>query len=148
LPRARLFHVACCKIFPSNLKVLTERSARAILKWHDNPVGKYPKERLEEFWTLLRRFLQENPSVKVSFGQVRNIYRLHSLLRNDFQHYKPGGWSIGKAYLARIVGTGVDFIELAMQHDKVGPRLTGNRIRRLNENLSAARRELAEVQSP
>jgi len=93
--------IVCALHDTVGVTVLTEKSRQARLEWLANTSGKYPKERLEEFWKLLRRFLRENPSVKPSFAQLRNIYRLHFQLRNDFQHYKPGGWSIEKSYLTR-----------------------------------------------
>jgi len=57
----------------------------------------------------------------------------------------PKGWSIEKIGLSRIVGTAIDFIEIVMAQDKVAYRLSGNKRRRLDDNLAAARRGLACV---
>jgi hypothetical protein len=125
-------------------RVLSEKSARAILKWHEDHQGPYPIERLADFWTLFKRFCRDNPTARdrVTRQQVRDIHGLHRYFRNNFEHFTPKTWSIEKAGLPRIVGTAIDFIEIAMANEKVVVRLTGNMRRRLNNGLAAARAAL------
>ena len=137
--------IVCALHDSIGISVLEEKSKRAVLKWHDGTKAEYPPTRLADFLTLVRWFCRDNPSVKATVGQIQDIRRLHRHFRNGFQHFKPESWSIEKAGLPRIVGTALDFIELAMQNDKVTPRLTGNKTRRLGDNLSAARKGLAEI---
>jgi hypothetical protein len=121
--------------------VLSEKSTAAVLDWHDKPQGKYPRERLAEFWTLFRRFCRQNPSLKEKIArlQIRDIHKLHRHFRNNFEHFTPKTWSIEKAGLPRIIGTAIDFIEIAMQNNRVVYRLTGNKITRLKNNFTVAR---------
>ena len=132
------------------ISVLTNKSGRAVLNWQQqNSQKEYPRERLEIFWGLVWRFCRQNSAARnlVTRSQLRDIRRL-SLRRNEFEHFIPKGWSIEKAYLSRIVGTAIDFIELAMQHDKVTYRLTEHRARRLKSNLSTGRDGLRGLSSP
>jgi len=129
------------------LAILNEKSQRALLNWHDMREGQYPKAKLADFLTLLDRYCKENPAVrqKITRQQVRDIRRLHGHFRNGFEHFQPQGWSIEKAGLPRIIGTALEGIELAMNHEKALHRMTGNKIRRLENNLSAARMGLAKI---
>lgn len=124
--------------------VLTEKSARAVLNWHENEIGEYPLERLADFETLLKRFCKKNPSYrrKLTRQQFHDMRRLHRHFRNSFEHFRPLSWSIEKVGLPRIVGAALAGIELLMQHESVVTRLTGNKTRRLKENLNNARKGL------
>jgi hypothetical protein len=88
------------------VSVLNDKSARAVLAWHDLRNGDYPPERLADFWVLFERFCRQNPSAqeKVTRLQIRDIHKLHRHFRNNFQHFTPKSWSIQKAGLPRIVG--------------------------------------------
>jgi len=126
------------------VSVLTEKSARAVLKWHENEAGEYPSERLADFETLLKRLCKKIPSLRrrLTSQQFHDVRRLHRHFRNNFEHFRPLSWSIEKAGLPRIVGAALDGIELVMQHESVVIRLTGNKTRRLKENLDSARKGL------
>src|SRR6266852_1734859 len=137
--------IVCALHDAIGVSVLTDKSARAVLKWHEQNAELYPTERLADFLTLLRRFCRQNPAAKESVTrlQIRDIYRLHRHFRNGFEHFTPKSWSIETVGLPRIIGTALDFIEVAMRNEKVIYRLSGNKVRRLKENLSHARVALA-----
>jgi hypothetical protein len=126
--------------------VLTEKSARDLLRWHrEGRRSVYPKAlRLADFWTLVGRFCRQNPLAKenVSRWQIRDIHKLHSHFRNGFEHFQPQTWSIEKAGLPRIVAAATDLIEIAMADRVVENRLTGNGARRLKKNLAETRAAL------
>jgi hypothetical protein len=130
------------------VSVLTDKSARAVLNWHQHssPTTDYPRERLEVFWGLVRRFCRANPTAKekITRAQIRDIHKLQHR-RNDLEHFTPKGWSIEKADLSKIIGTAIDFIELAMQHDKVTYRLTQDQVRRLSSNLATGRKGIGSL---
>lgn len=131
------------------VSVLTGKSARAVLAWHANRSGDYPPERLADFWTLFKRFCRspQTRQQKLTRLQIKDIFLLHRHFRNNFEHFTPKTWSIEKAGLPRIIGTALDFIECAMRQDKVTRRLTGNKTRRLQENLHEARVSLQSLKS-
>jgi hypothetical protein len=135
--------VVCALHDTIGVRVLTEKSAKAVLSWHDKRrEGEYPEERLADFWTLFQRLCRAKPDLvglAITRRQIRDVKRLHSYFRNNFSHFTPKTWSIEKAGLPRIVGTAINFIEVAMNQDQVTFRMTGNRKRRLAENLRKIR---------
>jgi hypothetical protein len=74
--------------------------------------------------------------------QTRDVRRLHREFRNEFAHFVPKGWSIEKAGLPRIIRAALDTTEMLMAHPRVVRKLSGNRVRRLNERLRVARANL------
>jgi hypothetical protein len=129
--------------------VLTEKSARDLLRWHRAPHrDAYPKGlKLADFWTLVRRFCRQNPAAKerVNRRQIRDIHKLHAHFRNGFEHFQPQTWSIEKVGLPRTILTAIEFIEIAMAGRTIERRLTGNRTRRLKKNLAEARASILAV---
>lgn len=127
--------IVCALHDGMGVSVLNDKSARAVLNWHQEREGPYPEERLADFPTLLKRFCRKYPSVRAPTWQVRDLHRLHRHFRNNFEHFTPKSWSIEFAGLPRIVATPVDFIKMAMQLEPVKNRLTEIRLNRLRDNL-------------
>jgi hypothetical protein len=138
--------IVCALHDSIGVSVLTDKSARSVLKLHDqsNPLQgslkDYPREHLEQFWPLAWRLCRQNPRIReqITRAQIRDIRKLQRR-RNEFEHFTPKGWSIEKADLSKIIGTAIEVIEVAMQHDKVTYRLTEDQVRRLSSNLGAVR---------
>ncbi len=130
------------------VSVLDDKSARAVLKWHQTRIGRYPRRpRMAEFWVLLKRFCEKKDKrePRLSWLQARDVYRLHREFRNTFQHFQPMGWSIEKAGLPRIVGTAIDVTEFAMADRAVLYRLDDAQNERLKRMLARVREGLASA---
>jgi hypothetical protein len=141
--------MVCAYADTSGTSILDEKTGGPMLEWLRTPQqkrGKEPKARLAEFGVLLERCMTEDkrfgPALVLTDQQLKDIKRLHAEFRNNFAHFQPKGWSIEKEGLPRIVGAAMDATDWLMSHDKVTYRMSGNRRRRLNSNLKAARAAL------
>jgi hypothetical protein len=130
----------------SGIGVLSERSAKATLRWHDDQKGQYPEPWMADFNTLLDRCKKPERDggigLTLSASQERDIKRLHDHFRNEFAHFIPQSWSIQKAGLPRIIGATVDGIEALMSDDAITYKLTVERTRRCARRIRQTRKAL------
>jgi hypothetical protein len=130
----------------AGISVLERDCGREMLEWFHHREDEPPNERLADFGTLLRRCRKarcmDGHPLKLSEVQTRDVRRLHREFRNEFAHFVPKGWSIEKAGLPRIIRAALDTTEMLMAHPRVVRKLSGNRVRRLNERLRVARANL------
>jgi hypothetical protein len=136
--------MVCLLAGTSGIDVLDKRSAKRVAAWHDDMTGPYPTERLADFEELLDR-VRNRPigrSLTLTESELEDIKRLHGMLRNNFAHFRPKGWSIERAGLPRIVSVALDGIEKIMFGDELSYKLSGNRRRRLRKGLDVARKAM------
>ena len=94
---------------------------------------------MADFATLLKR-----AAIELSPEVAKDLNTLHGL-RNDFAHFTPKGWSIELAGLPRIIGAALQLVQELMQNDRVDYRMTGNRKRRLRDNIKAITKGLEKM---
>lgn len=131
----------CVLAGTSGIEVLTAKSAKAVLGWHENSNGPYPSERVAEFDVLLNKCLNylPEPLLKLRPKDEIDVRRLHSEFRNTFAHFRPMSWSIEKAGLPRITKVALNCIEVLMSHERISYKLSGNRGRRLERAIRKVR---------
>lgn len=101
----------CLLTDTGGLGALDKKSTEKILE-HRNRGGSkgqdWPRERLADFPTLLKRFFQISGvefSTKPDWGaydSATDLMRLHDL-RNNFSHYKPSTWLFKESEFPRIL---------------------------------------------
>ena len=128
--------VVCAIADTTGTNVLSKKSGKTVLKWLEDTSKEFPGEYMADFETLLKRALIELPP-----KDAKDIRKLHSL-RNDFAHFTPKGWSIELAGLPRIIEAALRLVERLMQSDRIQYRMTGNKTRRVRDNLKAVRTAL------
>jgi hypothetical protein len=128
--------LVCALANTTGTNVLTKKSGRRILEWLEDTSKEYPGEFMADFKTLL-----ESAKIELSSHDSKDITKLHSF-RNNFAHFTPKRWSIELAGLPRIVGAALRLVEELMRSDKVRYRMTGNKLRRLANDVSAIRKSL------
>jgi hypothetical protein len=127
---------------------LTDHSRREWLEAYDRDAD-FPKERLADLKTLLKRERQQNShpndrecALCSTEKQHRDLIRLCGF-RDDFTHFKAGGWSIEASGLPRIVWTAVDAAGWVMlRNSKAGVHLSDEQRERIRECVDRARRAL------
>jgi hypothetical protein len=139
--------MVCALRDSSGVSILERNSAREVLKWFDDRIGKYPDERLADFSTLLRRCRKarcmDGHPLKLNDGQANDVRLLHKDFRNEFAHFVPKGWSIEGSGLPRIIRAAVDASEILLGHPRVASKLSGNKKRRLAHRLKVTRAALS-----
>jgi hypothetical protein len=129
----------------SATNILDTKSATKMLNYLETLEGDMPQERLADFIALLEKYQTKYPCHGLTLEQLKNIHELHKQFRNNFVHFVPKGWWIETAMLPPIIGSALDLIEAAMKQHQVTIHLSGNKERRLEKNLIAARAALASV---
>src|SRR5262249_10101402 len=124
--------------------ILREGSAKKMLSWFDTFEGNRPKEYLDDFIALLRKYRRKYPC-SGSIRQLRNLHKLHSEFRNHFSHFVPVSWAIEIAIFHPLIESAIDGIEAAIQQHQVTIHLDMNRLSRLKYNLAATRTVLASM---
>jgi hypothetical protein len=99
----------------------------------------YPGEFMADFSTLLKR-----AAIELVPKDGKDIETLHGM-RNDFVHFTPKGWSIELAGLPRIIDTALRLVALLMRSDRVEYRVSGNRKRRMRDQIKAVRTTLGAM---
>jgi hypothetical protein len=128
----------------SGTNVLKERSAKATLRWLDSLEGKQPREHLDDFIALLKKYRRMYPC-HGTIKQLRQLRKLHKEFRNYFAHFVPTSWVIEIAMLPPMIESALTGIEAAMQQHKVAIFLEEEMQRRLEQNLEATRAALASL---
>ena len=126
----------------SGTNVLKNGSAKARLSWLRNPVGDAPREHLDEFIPLLKKYRKKYPC-HGTIQQLNQLHKLHKEYRNNFAHFVPKGWAIEIAVLLAIIESALKLIEVAMQQQQVTMHLDEGMQSRLEQNLAATRAAIA-----
>lgn len=136
--------MVCLLSGTNGIGVLDKKSAKKVLAWHENERGPYPAERLADFEELLGRCTNRpiGKSLTLTESELQDIKKLHGVLRNNFAHFRPQGWSIERAGLPRIVSVALGGIEQMMFRDELSYKLSGNRKRRLRKGINLARQAM------
>jgi hypothetical protein len=119
--------------------VLDRQSAVATLAWLDNPIGDHPRQYLDHYPALLKKYRKKYPDCSITLQQIKDLKKLHSEFRNQFTHFSPMQWSIEAAGLPRITEAALCLIEDAMQKQQVEIHLTLEEKERLANNLKGIR---------
>ena len=88
---------------------LTKDSRKALISYfeesRENPKAKYPHLRLDNFINLYDACTKHLPDGTATPERYRDVGRLNTL-RNDWTHFKVGGWSleVGLARIATLAG--------------------------------------------
>jgi hypothetical protein len=128
--------IICAIADSTGTNVLSKKSARAVLDWLEDSSKKYPGKFMADFRTLLKR-----ARIKFSTQERKDIRKLHGF-RNEFVHFTPKSWSVELLGLPRIVGAALRLVERLMERDQPTVRMSGNRKRRLEQNLRQIRKNL------
>lgn len=136
--------MVCLLTGTNGIGVLDKKSAKKVLAWHENRSEPYPNERLAEFDELLDRCRNRatGNSLVLSDSELRDVKKLHAILRNNFAHFQPKSWSIERAGLPRILNVALGVIEEIMLGNELDHKLSGNRKRRLRKGIETARRAI------
>src|ERR1700738_1751738 len=94
----------------SGTNILKERSAKAMLRWFNTFEGERPREHLDDFIALLKKYRKEYPC-NGTIRQLKQLYKLHREFRNHFTHFVPIWWSIEIAMLPPMIESALDSIE-------------------------------------
>ncbi len=125
--------LVCAVADTTGTNVLKEESAKKMLEWLSDSSKKYPGEYMADFKTLLMRAAVELPS-----EDAVDIERLHGL-RNGLAHFTPQTWAIELGGLPRFIDAALRLVEKLMRSDKVEHRMTGNKKRRMRDNMWSVR---------
>ena len=128
----------------SGTNILKERSAKAMLRWFNTFEGERPREHLDDFIALLKKYRKEYPC-NGTIRQLKQLYKLHREFRNHFTHFVPIWWSIEIAMLPPMIESALDSIEAAMRQHRVAVNLDDGMQGRLEGNLAATRAALASM---
>jgi hypothetical protein len=131
--------LVCAIADTTGTRVLSKKSARAMLDWLEDTSQEYPGEFMADFSTLLKR-----AAIELVPKDGKDIETLHGM-RNDFVHFTPKGWSIELAGLPRIIDTALRLVALLMRSDRVEYRVSGNRKRRMRDQIKAVRTTLGAM---
>jgi hypothetical protein len=137
--------IVCAIQDSTGTNVLNREPAIKMLNWLDTNEGEPPREYLADFITLLKKYRKTCTNAGVTARQLKNMKKLHREFRNIFAHFTPKHWSIEAVGLPAIIESALDLIETAMQQHQVVVHMSGNRKRRLDENLSITRAALASI---
>jgi hypothetical protein len=127
----------------SNTNVLEKESAAKVLDYLQTLEGERPPEKLEYFVKLLKKYRKKYPCNTITTRQLKLIHELHKRFRNNLAHFVPSSWLIEIAILPEVIESALALIEAAMQQPQVLIHLSGNKKRRLAENIAATRAALA-----
>jgi hypothetical protein len=128
----------------SGTNILRERSAKALLRWFDTFEGDRPREYLDDFIALLKKYRREYPC-QGTIWQLKHRYKLHKEFRNHFTHFVPVWWSIEIAMLPPIIESALHAIEVAMRQQRVAVNLDQEMQARLDGNLATTRAALTSM---
>jgi hypothetical protein len=134
--------LVCAITDSSGTNILSKRSAKALLRWFDTFEGERPREHLDDFLALLKKYRKEYPC-HGTIRQLKHLYKLHFEFRNNFTHFVPAYWSIEIAMFPPIIGSALDAIEAAMRQQRVAVNLDQKMQDRLASNLATTRAVLA-----
>lgn len=137
--------LVCAVQDTSRTNVLRKDSATEMLKWLATLEGDRPREILDDFLKLLKKYRRKYPGHGMTGQQTKNLHSLHEEFRNSFAHFTPQGWQIDTTMLPALVVSALDLISAAMQQYQVEVHLSGNMKRRLATNLATARARLASA---
>lgn len=110
------------------------------------------KLKLADLKTLLKRSLDEKRvpnrgQLSLAPGQCKKIMRLHTQFRNEFEHFKPHGWSIEMGGMPDLLEAAAVAAHDAMSNFVVTIFLDDTQLRRLDEAHSHIIAELARLRS-
>lgn len=103
----------------SATNILSEPSAKKMLKWLETLSGEPPTKFLANFSTLLEKYQQKYPDNGMTAEQIENVGKLNDLFRNNFAHFVPKGWRIEIALMRTAVESALDLIEVAISQPQV-----------------------------
>jgi hypothetical protein len=128
--------LVCAVADTTRTNVLRKESAKKMLGWLSDTSKDSPGEYMADFKTLLRLAAIELPS-----QDAKDIKKLHSF-RNDFAHFTPKTWAIELVGLPSIIGAALRVVEELMRSDRVEYRMTGNKKKRIRDDMTSIRTNL------
>ncbi len=138
-----LYGFAICACVQGNFENVLQRNKQGGIIRHKNGRGQ-----LVSFWTAVRQC--QDPSVvgaarvlRLSKEQKGSISRLHDLLRNNFEHYVPRGWSTEIHGMPRIAIDVLDAIRFLSLQTGAAIHLTQNQRDRVQALVDKAKKMLA-----
>ena len=107
-----------------------------MFEWFEEILPIIPASSSADFKSLLKQ-----AALEISPAEAKDIMRLHGL-RNDLSHFTPKSWSIELAGLPRIMNVALRLIVQLMQSEQVNYHMTGNKVRRIRDNVNLVRAAL------
>jgi hypothetical protein len=92
----------------SGTNILDKRSAIAMLGWFEKSDEDQPRQHLDRFVVLLKKYKKKYPVPGLPNQQIKNLCKLNNEFRNNFVHFIPQGWSIDEAIFPPLIESALD----------------------------------------
>jgi len=118
------FAVSACKVMNSDSVITITKTGKERLIDFDEAL----KRCQDPTWMLVNINYEK---FKFSPNQLNSIRKLHSVLRNNFEHFTPKSWSIELHYLPDMVYDCLEVIRLLIIYSDVSWRLRGTKFKKV-----------------